>query len=301
MTTQQELRKQAQEIAAAGHAGWGNTMRDAANDIDRQEAEIARLTAQVEQYKADADHKEAVVKLWLRANAPGGWIDDYRAALAKAGQDRDALQAKLTALEGQEPVGTFEQGPHSCIGFIRNAVGPQRIFNGGKLYAAAGAAPSIAKAIHYPECWDTAAYPTVESALHEMTAEFQCANDHCAHLATTRVAPMTQDRAEALAHRRCKRYIMIDDAPYQFDAHTLMDFVRDVEKAGAAPVPAGWQLVPVNATPEMVAAYLSANADYWVKTDELPLRPDRWRTGTPADATAYSYKSMLAAAPRSAS
>lgn len=45
-------------------------------------------------------------------------------------------------------------------------------------------------------------------------------------------APMTQDRAEELAHRRCRRYIMIDtEAPYQFDGHTLMDFVADVEKA----------------------------------------------------------------------
>ena len=45
-------------------------------------------------------------------------------------------------------------------------------------------------------------------------------------------APMAQDRAEELAHRRCRRYLMIDTvAPYQFDAHTLMDFVGDVEQA----------------------------------------------------------------------
>jgi hypothetical protein len=41
---------------------------------------------------------------------------------------------------------------------------------------------------------------------------------------------MTQDQIEELAHRRCKRYIHIDtEAPYQFDGHTLMDFVRDVQ------------------------------------------------------------------------
>ena len=45
-------------------------------------------------------------------------------------------------------------------------------------------------------------------------------------------APMTQDRAEELAHRRCRRYLMIDTvAPYQFDAVTLMDLVGDVEQA----------------------------------------------------------------------
>lgn len=35
MTTPIELRTQADEIAAAGHAGWGNTMRDAAAEIER--------------------------------------------------------------------------------------------------------------------------------------------------------------------------------------------------------------------------------------------------------------------------
>lgn len=38
----------------------------------------------------------------------------------------------------------------------------------------------IAKAIHYPECWDTAAYPTLASALCEMFAFFKCTNDDCA-------------------------------------------------------------------------------------------------------------------------
>lgn len=32
----------------------------------------------------------------------------------------------------------------------------------------------IAPAIHYPECWDTAAYPTVESALSEVFAHYRC-------------------------------------------------------------------------------------------------------------------------------
>jgi len=40
----------------------------------------------------------------------------------------------------------------------------------------------VAKAIHYPECWDTAAYPTLESALAELFAWFKCSNDDCAAL-----------------------------------------------------------------------------------------------------------------------
>jgi hypothetical protein len=35
------------------------------------------------------------------------------------------------------------------------------------------AQPDTAQAIHYPECWDVAAYPTLESALSEI-AEFKC-------------------------------------------------------------------------------------------------------------------------------
>jgi len=41
---------------------------------------------------------------------------------------------------------------------------------------------SICKAIHYPECWDTACYPDVESALTELFNFFSCStcsqNDH---------------------------------------------------------------------------------------------------------------------------
>lgn len=75
-------------------------------------------------------------------------------ALGDASVQINELKKKLTEanlkyisdfgqLQAQEPIGTFEQGPHSCIGFIRNAIGPQRIFNGDKLYAAAGAAPGF--------------------------------------------------------------------------------------------------------------------------------------------------------------
>ena len=38
-------------------------------------------------------------------------------------------------------------------------------------------APS-GEAIHYPDCWDTAAYPTLESALSEVYACFRCAECH---------------------------------------------------------------------------------------------------------------------------
>ncbi len=36
----------------------------------------------------------------------------------------------------------------------------------------------MAKAIHYPECWDTVAYPTLSTALDEMAHHFQCQENH---------------------------------------------------------------------------------------------------------------------------
>ena len=35
---------------------------------------------------------------------------------------------------------------------------------------------ALADAIHWPECWDTAAYPTLTSALSEVAASFRCTN-----------------------------------------------------------------------------------------------------------------------------
>ena len=62
--------------------------------------------------------------------------------------------------------------------------------------------------------------------------------------------------------------------------------------------PAGYVLVPVEPTPEMVAAYLAENDAYWIERDELVPPPGKWRTGTPAEATARSYSAMIAAAPK---
>lgn len=41
----------------------------------------------------------------------------------------------------------------------------------------------IAKAIHYPVCWDTAAYPTLASALWEMVS-FKASSDNIATCST---------------------------------------------------------------------------------------------------------------------
>lgn len=73
-----------------------------------------------------------------------------------------------------------------------------------------------------------------------------------------------------------------------------------VAALAASPQPAapeGWKLVPIEATPEMVQAYLRANDAYWHRTDALPDKLGVWRQGTPTEATAESYRAMLAVAP----
>ncbi len=49
--------------------------------------------------------------------------------------------------------------------------------------------------IHYPECWDTAAYPTFESALNEVYAAFSCTV--CTHPRGQAASP---DATSATAH-----------------------------------------------------------------------------------------------------
>lgn len=72
----------------------------------------------------------------------------------------------------------------------------------------------------------------------------------------------------------------------------------ELARAALAPaVPPGWKLVPVEPTPEMVSAYLDRNDAYWHDCDALPTPPGTWRTGTPSEATAASYRAMLKAAP----
>lgn len=73
------------------------------------------------------------------------------------------------------------------------------------------------------------------------------------------------------------------------------ELARPPEPAAA---PDGWQLVPVEPTPGMVAAYLGSNRDYWQIVDEKPTVLGKWRNGTPEEAVAFAYASMLAAAPR---
>lgn len=58
-------------------------------------------------------------------------------------------------------------------GFVLYAPVPDQFRDAAKMMTEP-ADDHIASAIHYPECWDAAAYPTVESALSEVFAHYRC-------------------------------------------------------------------------------------------------------------------------------
>jgi len=72
--------------------------------------------------------------------------------------------------------------------------------------------------------------------------------------------------------------------------------VRAIERHYRAAAPAQQAGAPLPVTDAMVAAYLKANDEYWRRTDELPGRADRWRKGTPTEATRESLTAALAVA-----
>lgn len=51
-------------------------------------------------------------------------------------------------------------------------------------------------------------------------------------------------------------------------------------------------------TDAMVDAYLKANDAYWQRTDQLPTPPNKWRTGTPREATRESLAAALSSLPQ---
>ena len=134
-------------------------LRRLAQQVESGEAGINELVAFVESSEPKTiiellDRLEAAENTknnWLRANAPGGWIDDLReerdalrAALqhetdcveaAKA--EIDALRSKIEAMEKQEPVGEIQRA-NSTGNYICSEVWvPLPV--GSKLYALPGA------------------------------------------------------------------------------------------------------------------------------------------------------------------
>lgn len=89
---------------------------EAAAALEAQAREIDRLQVEAEQLRkghfdasetasvlrAELNQEKTIVKSWLRANCPDGWIDDMR-------KDRDTLKAELAAIRAV-PVADVNSG-----------------------------------------------------------------------------------------------------------------------------------------------------------------------------------------------
>jgi hypothetical protein len=137
------------------------------------------------------DHQvQAAVMAYVQAGKRG--VDLFEAM-------RCAIDASAALQSQQGEAKAVEQSPYEAITLANLRAGKlsaARVYVGycevsEELKAANGAikryqtqaedpqratapAPAIAAAIHYPDHWDTAAYPTAESALSELTAWFKC-------------------------------------------------------------------------------------------------------------------------------
>ncbi|MCL1618358.1 hypothetical protein [Ralstonia pseudosolanacearum] len=136
--------------------------------------------------------------------------------------------------------------------------------------------PVIAAAIHYPDCWDTAAYPTLAHALTELYVWFKCASENCAK---RQAAPETLGR-EALATELIQLVAELpnrtspEDDPEAMlaDADELRNCLFNaLENLGLRIVPAaqsgeragvaeGWKWVPLVPTTPMMHAITGQQA-----------------------------------------
>ena len=121
-----------------------------------------------------------------------------------ASAERDELRMDLERIKGQEPVGALVE--------VRRVNGPWQRYN---IY------DSVSLAEDTKRRTDGSGIEVRVVPLYSAPVQAQ---------EQRKPSPIHQEWLEERAHRRCSRYIMIDtEAPYQFDVHTLMDLVRDIE------------------------------------------------------------------------
>ena len=79
-----------------------------------------------------------------------------------------------------------------------------------------------AQMIHYPECWDTAAYPELRYAIHEALAWSGCS------VCKPATAPNDQLRKDAERYQWLAEYLVSDDESYD-DAIVAATTVKEVD------------------------------------------------------------------------
>lgn len=151
--------------------------------------------------------KVAKEKATLEAEILAGAIDQANTLIAQ----RDALQAKLEEVtqdreEWKEATILANQRFKTAEAKLSEAQIEIEVRKGRMHDVAVHCATveqernALQKAIHYPDCWDTAAYPTIEDALQEMQAGFKCSNDDCAAPTQPEGDAERQERDVAHAH-----------------------------------------------------------------------------------------------------
>lgn len=82
-----------------------------------------------------------------------------------------------------------------------------------------------------PDCWDTAAYPTLEDAIIEAKAWEHCTNEDCAHPATSKPAPLPELTDEEIKDMWSEAH---DDTspqmPYEAFARAILAAAREKAK-----------------------------------------------------------------------
>lgn len=191
------------------------------------------------------EYEVAYKLIEARVTGKSSEIEDLRKILAAVEHERDALQAKLTALEGQEPVAgsvTVGNDYKNCIEITHcesDAIaqyeastegGFESLYTLHKLYAAAGAAPTLSK--------DQTAAINIVLAHYEGDA---------------RIEPL-RALLPVVAHYEEQP----DGTVIPVDPSEML--------AGATPVPAGKVLVPVRMTAAMQSVF---EQDDWEWADVL--------------------------------
>ena len=103
------------EAAEKELAELRSSMKFRTSLIGRTEAERDDAKAAAENIALKLDYLRSKLETaksaqndWLRANAPGGWIDNLRI-------ENEALRAKVEQMKRQEPVGKFIQHPSNGL------------------------------------------------------------------------------------------------------------------------------------------------------------------------------------------
>jgi len=160
------------------------------SELSDEKSENAEISSMLEVVRAQRD-------TWERE------VDIRRAQLVDAKRDNDELK-RVNALIGKELdaiKSALAEEREACARAAEDCAAqfdcdlPQpgdAAFRRGGMAAAAAirmrsnsltatVLDTVAIAIHYPECWDTTCYDSIESALQELAYWFRCSNPDCAH------------------------------------------------------------------------------------------------------------------------